>query len=103
MESALGFLYRDAMTTHHAYRAAADAAHSIDARGLKCPLPVLKTRRALLAAAAGARIEVLCTDPVSVIDIPHLVREMGCKLESSTELDGVYRFVIVAANPSRLR
>ena len=45
--------------------------------GLKCPLPVLKTRKALKSIPAGNFLEVHCTDPLSVIDIPNLVRETG--------------------------
>ena len=46
----------------------------LDLTGLKCPLPVLKTRKALKALSAGDRLEVHCTDPLSVIDIPNLIR-----------------------------
>lgn len=69
---------------------------TVDARGLKCPLPVLHTRRVLRQMAAGELLEVFCTDPVSAIDIPNLVREEGCSLAASETLSGVYRFVIVA-------
>ncbi len=55
----------------------------LDLRGLKCPLPVLKTRKALAGLAPGDRIEVACTDPLSVIDLPNLVRETGDCLEKS--------------------
>lgn len=67
---------------------------TVDARGLKCPLPVLRTRKHLLALRPGHKLEVLCTDPVSVIDIPNLVREMGFHLQESCVRDGDYRFVI---------
>ena len=53
----------------------------LDLKGLKCPLPVLKTRKALKALAAGDRLEVHCTDPLSVIDIPNLIRETGDRVE----------------------
>ncbi|MEF2554192.1 sulfurtransferase TusA family protein [Aurantimonas sp. A2-1-M11] len=59
----------------------------LDLSGLKCPLPALKTRKALGAIAPGERLEVRCTDPLAVIDIPHLVDEMGHRLETS-ERDG---------------
>lgn len=49
----------------------------LDLTGLKCPLPVLRTRKALRALVAGAEIEVSCTDPMSAIDIPNMVREEG--------------------------
>lgn len=53
----------------------------LDLTGLKCPLPVLKTRKALKALIAGDRLEVHCTDPLSVIDIPTLIRETGDRVE----------------------
>ncbi|HTC99069.1 MAG TPA: sulfurtransferase TusA family protein [Bradyrhizobium sp.] len=53
----------------------------LDLTGLKCPLPALKTRKALKSVAAGDRLEVHCTDPLSVIDIPNLIRETGDKVE----------------------
>ena len=53
----------------------------LDLTGLKCPLPALKTRKALKSVASGDRLEVHCTDPLSVIDIPNLIRETGAKIE----------------------
>ena len=53
----------------------------LDLTGLKCPLPALKTRKALKSVAPGDRLEVHCTDPLSVIDIPNLIRETGDKVE----------------------
>jgi tRNA 2-thiouridine synthesizing protein A len=53
----------------------------LDLTGLKCPLPVLKTRKALKGLMAGDRLEVHCTDPLSVIDIPNLIRETGDRVE----------------------
>jgi len=52
----------------------------LDLTGLKCPLPALKTGRALSALAPGGRLEVHCTDPMAAIDIPHLVQERGAVL-----------------------
>ncbi len=49
----------------------------LDLTGLKCPLPALKTGRALAALAPGGRLEVHCTDPMAAIDIPHLVQQRG--------------------------
>jgi tRNA 2-thiouridine synthesizing protein A len=54
---------------------------TLDLTGLKCPLPALKTRKALRALKPGDRLEVTCTDPLSVIDIPSLIRETGDKVE----------------------
>jgi len=53
----------------------------LDLSGLKCPLPALKTRKALMSVASGDSLEVHCTDPLSVIDIPNLIRETGDKVE----------------------
>lgn len=60
---------------------ASDQPVRLDLRGLKCPLPALHTRRALERAAPGTRLVVECTDPMTVIDIPHLVRQLGDELE----------------------
>ena len=59
----------------------------LDLTGLKCPLPALKTRKALKAIKPGERLEVHCTDPLAVIDIPNLLNETGDSLEA-TESDG---------------
>jgi tRNA 2-thiouridine synthesizing protein A len=53
----------------------------LDLSGLKCPLPALKTRKALKSVKSGDFLEVYCTDPLSVIDIPNLIRETGDKVE----------------------
>jgi tRNA 2-thiouridine synthesizing protein A len=49
----------------------------LDLCGLKCPLPALRTRKALAALSAGDVLEVTCTDAMAEIDIPHLLRETG--------------------------
>lgn len=67
----------------------------LDLRGLKCPFPVLKTRKALRALASGARLTVSCTDRLSALDIPNLLRETGDTLEGVAELDGTLVFRIV--------
>jgi TusA-related sulfurtransferase len=67
---------------------------TLDLRGLKCPLPVLKTRRYLTALAPGEAVEVACTDPLSAIDLPNLVRETGDLLESQAQADGALVFII---------
>lgn len=54
-----------------------DESTELDLRGLKCPLPALRTRKALRALAAGDEMIVLCTDPLAVIDIPHLLTQQG--------------------------
>lgn len=59
-------------------------AASLDLSGLKCPLPALKTRKALQRLGQGERLTVICTDPLAAIDIPNLVRETGDVLEEQT-------------------
>jgi tRNA 2-thiouridine synthesizing protein A len=59
--------------------------HRLDLKGLKCPLPALKTRKALLALGAGEKIDVICTDPLARIDIPHLVATLGDEMITQHE------------------
>jgi tRNA 2-thiouridine synthesizing protein A len=70
----------------------------LDLKGLKCPLPVLKTRKALKALAAGDRLEVHCTDPLSVIDIPNLIRETGDRVEIAARDEKSVVFLIEKMN-----
>jgi tRNA 2-thiouridine synthesizing protein A len=67
---------------------------SLDLSGLKCPLPALRTRKALKGAAGGALLSVICTDPMAAIDIPNLVRETGDELVSQEEAGGKLMFAI---------
>lgn len=71
-----------------------ETAATLDAIGLKCPLPALKTRRALAKLDAGATLIVLADDPMAAIDIPHLLRELGDELVAAREEEGRLRFVI---------
>jgi tRNA 2-thiouridine synthesizing protein A len=70
----------------------------LDLTGLKCPLPALKTRKALKALKPGDMLEVHCTDPLSVIDIPSLIRETGDKVEISRRAEQEIVFLIEKAN-----
>ena len=63
-------------------------------QGLKCPLPALRTRKALLAARPGDHVVVECTDPLAAIDIPTLVQQSGDVLEASTRAGDVLSFRI---------
>jgi tRNA 2-thiouridine synthesizing protein A len=67
----------------------------LDLSGLKCPLPALKTRKALKSLHPGDVLEVACTDPLSVIDIPALIAETGDRVEISERTDQRIVFVIV--------
>jgi tRNA 2-thiouridine synthesizing protein A len=77
----------------------------LDLTGLKCPLPALKTRKALKALKPGDRLEVHCTDPLSVIDIPSLIRETGDSVEITEHAEQAIVFLIEKADsavtPSR--
>jgi tRNA 2-thiouridine synthesizing protein A len=66
----------------------------LDLSGLKCPLPALKTRKALKSVSPGNFLEVHCTDPLSVIDIPNLIRETGDKVEVTERDDRRIVFLI---------
>ena len=66
----------------------------IDARGLKCPLPVLKMEKRLATLPPGARLVVLATDPMAKVDIPLFCRQNGHDCTVSAE-DEVLRFAIV--------
>lgn len=66
----------------------------LDLRGLHCPMPALRTRKALRRLTHGDRLIVECTDPLSVIDIPHLLRETGDTLERQGGENGLFIFHI---------
>lgn len=59
------------------------AEKTINLRGLKCPLPALRARKALVGLKAGDLLIAECTDPLAAIDIPNLVRQTGDTLEVS--------------------
>jgi tRNA 2-thiouridine synthesizing protein A len=67
---------------------------TINLRGLKCPLPALRARKALSRLATGDLLIVECTDPLTEIDIPNLVRETGDSLEGRTHDGDVLVFRI---------
>jgi len=66
----------------------------LNLRGLKCPLPALKARKALSRLSPGDALVLECTDPLSTIDIPNLVRETGDVLEQSTRESALFVFRI---------
>ena len=67
---------------------------TLDARGLKCPMPIVKTAQAIKTIASGELLEVLATDPGSVADFGAWSRSTGNELVESSVQDGVYRFVL---------
>lgn len=66
----------------------------LDLRGLRCPLPAMKTRKALTRLKVGDVLVVECTDPLSTIDIPNLLHETGDALEESAKLENAFVFRI---------
>jgi tRNA 2-thiouridine synthesizing protein A len=66
----------------------------LDLRGLRCPLPALKTRKALTRLAAGDRLVVECTDPLSTLDIPNLINQTGDILEEQSATPELFVFRI---------
>ncbi len=74
------------------------AATKLDLTGLKCPLPALMTRKAMKALAVGEYIEVHCTDPMAVIDIPVLVQQIGDRIDRSERSGDVMIFIIEKMN-----
>jgi tRNA 2-thiouridine synthesizing protein A len=68
--------------------------HVLDLRGLKCPLPVLKAKKQMKSLAAGDRLVLECTDPLTVIDVPHYVNQDGHQLNQQEQRGEIYRFTI---------
>jgi len=66
----------------------------MDLRGLKCPLPALRVRKMLSSMKSGDLIVVECTDPLTAIDIPNLLRETGDTLEDKGAVEGLLTFKI---------
>jgi tRNA 2-thiouridine synthesizing protein A len=69
-------------------------AQRVDAKGLNCPMPIVKTAQAIKGLASGELIEVLATDPGSVKDFAAWSRTTGNVLIEQTVDGGVYRFVL---------
>lgn len=68
--------------------------HTLDLKGLPCPMPIIRTAKAIKEVAAGERLEVLATDPGSVADFEAWCRATNNVLIERTAGDGVFRFVI---------
>ncbi len=66
----------------------------LDVKGLNCPLPVLRARKALKGVPAGGTLEILATDPGAVKDFEAFCRATGNELVASTSAGGVFTFVI---------
>jgi tRNA 2-thiouridine synthesizing protein A len=70
------------------------ADHTLDAKGLNCPLPILKARKALKEVPDGGILEILATDPGAVADFQAFCRQTGNELLEHSEDGDVYRFLI---------
>jgi tRNA 2-thiouridine synthesizing protein A len=70
------------------------AEKTLNLRGLKCPLPALRTKKALAGMAAGDLLTIECTDPLTAIDIPNLLRETGDRLEDKSQDGAVLTYSI---------
>ncbi len=66
----------------------------LDLRGLKCPLPVLKARKAMRSLPSGTKIWIETTDPLAVIDIPAFCNENGHVLIETQEREKHHRFLL---------
>ncbi len=72
----------------------AQPARELDCRGMNCPMPVLKTKKAIVELAPGQLLRVLATDPGSVADMAAFSRRTGHALVEHGQKDGVYFYVI---------
>ena len=64
----------------------------LDSRGLNCPLPILRTKKALAEMASGEILKVLATDPGSVKDMQAFAKQTGNELLEQSEANGEYTF-----------
>jgi tRNA 2-thiouridine synthesizing protein A len=67
----------------------------LDLRGLRCPYPVLRASKALQQIEIGSELVLECTDPLTVIDVPHFVSQTGHALVGQDRLDDLYVFRIL--------
>jgi tRNA 2-thiouridine synthesizing protein A len=75
------------------------ADHFLDLKGLNCPLPILKAKKALESLPRGDTLEILATDPGSAADFQAFCRTTGNELLEHDAEGGVYRFVLRKADP----
>ena len=76
------------MTTHIAHD------EELDARGLLCPLPVLKAAKRMRSMAPGGVLRLLADDPAAVVDVPHFCAEGGHELLRAAQDDGAQIYLI---------
>ncbi|HEX5863124.1 MAG TPA: sulfurtransferase TusA family protein [Casimicrobiaceae bacterium] len=66
----------------------------VDARGLNCPLPILRTKKALNDMKSGQVVRILATDPAALRDFQAFAKQTGNELLQHAEKDGVYSFLM---------
>lgn len=66
----------------------------VDARGHRCPVPSLRLRKAMEGLPAGSRVVLLATDAMARIDVPYLMAEVGGRMLSVDEADGVLTLTV---------
>ncbi len=66
----------------------------LDVRGLTCPMPALKTKKAITYLKSGEVLQVLATDPATKTDIPALLKRLNAEIMSAEEDDGLFSFLI---------
>ena len=71
-----------------------NATQTLDARGMNCPLPILRTKKALSAMEAGETLAVTATDPGSLKDMQAFCKQTGHQLASSSTNQGAFEFLI---------
>ena len=73
----------------------ADRKTRLDLRGIRCPHVVLRAKKALRAVVVGGELVLECTDPLSVIDVPHFVAQTGHELHAQERRAELFIFTIV--------
>lgn len=71
-----------------------NATQSLDTRGMNCPLPILRTKKALAELAAGETLAVTATDPGSLKDMQAFCKQTGNELIASSANQGEFEFLI---------
>lgn len=67
----------------------------LDLRGLRCPQPVLRAKKALNGMPLGGVLVLQCTDPMTVIDVPHFAHQTGNELAGQSREHDLYVFKLV--------
>lgn len=69
----------------------------LDVTGHKCPIPLLRMRRALEKMPSGSILRVMATDPMTMVDVPHFCWEGGHELLETSKMDNFFIFLIKKA------